>query len=306
MTTFTNKALLVEGMKNALHLIKTTTQNEQEFEDTFRQLLPVLKQEYQAIKTQPYTTTNQSELAKAQYEIVQSILDELDIKVSTPKKKTKVQPTNPKWDEEIIVVPRKVLFNNEELTFQGSEQNQEVVDTIMNNVAENFTVMRRGNAEDKSPKSKNAEINTNFKQPIPYVLIKRGDEIFVYERLSQGGESRLHNKLSLGVGGHINPVDDANFNDTLSINLQRELDEELTINSTESNLKYIGLINDDEDEVGKVHLGILAINELSPNAVVEVKEVDQLKGEWMSIEQLISAEVYERLENWSKIAVDIL
>ena len=109
MTTFTNKALLVEGMKNALRLIKTTTQNEVEFEDTFRHLLPVLKQEYLAIKTEPYTTDNQSELAKAQYDITKSILDELNVKIPTQKRKTKAQ-TNKVVEE---VVDEAVNTNDE-------------------------------------------------------------------------------------------------------------------------------------------------------------------------------------------------
>ncbi|RKJ71809.1 hypothetical protein D7X33_22015 [Butyricicoccus sp. 1XD8-22] len=210
-----------------------------------------------------------------------------------------------KWEEIILASPRNILFNNEELAFQGTEQRKEVVDTIINNLSNNYMSIRRGGTDDTTPKENNAEINTDFKQPIPYVLIKRGNEIYTYERLSGGGESRLHSKLSLGVGGHMNP-EQGTFNEVLMINLNRELEEELNIQSSTRNLQFIGLINDDLNEVGKVHLGILAILELSDDAEVSVREVEQLKGYWLSIDELKQEDAYSRLESWSQIAVDIL
>lgn len=213
--------------------------------------------------------------------------------------------TNPKWEEIILVAPRSQVFKNETLVFQGVETDSVRVTEITTAVGESLVSIRRGSLDDPTPKENNAEINTSFKQPIPYVLIKRGDEIFVYERLSQGGESRLHNKLSLGVGGHMNP-EEGNFNNQLMINLTRELEEELDIDSEDMDLDFIGLINDDENEVGRVHLGILAFLQLSNDAIVEVRETEQLRGFWSTIEELKQPENYDRLESWSQIAVDIL
>lgn len=213
--------------------------------------------------------------------------------------------TNKKWEEIILVASRNTLFNNESLTFQGTEQRKEVVDEIIGNLSESYISFRRGATTDPTPKENNAEINTYYKQPIPYVLIKRGNEIYTYERLSGGGEARLHSKLSLGVGGHMNP-EEGNFQEVLMINLNRELEEELNIQSSARNLQFIGLINDDLNEVGKVHLGILAILELSDDAIVNVREVEQLKGYWLTIEELKQSNTYDRLESWSQIAVDIL
>lgn len=213
--------------------------------------------------------------------------------------------TNKKWEEIILVASRNTLFNNESLTFQGTEQRKEVVDEIIANLSESYISFRRGATTDPTPKENNAEINTYYKQPIPYVLIKRGNEIYTYERLSGGGEARLHSKLSLGVGGHMNP-EEGNFQEVLMINLNRELEEELNIQSSARNLQFIGLINDDLNEVGKVHLGILAILELSDDAIVNVREVEQLKGYWLTIEELKQSNTYDRLESWSQIAVDIL
>ena len=90
------------------------------------------------------------------------------------------------------------------------------------------------------------------------------------------------------------------------INLNRELKEELNIQSSSRNLQFIGLINDDLNEVGKVHLGILAILELSDDATVAVREVEQLKGYWLTIDALKQYGTYDRLEPWSRIVVDIL
>lgn len=213
--------------------------------------------------------------------------------------------TNPKWEEIILVASRKEVFKDEVLAFQGVEQDPDNIDLIVNNLANNLQSMRRGALNDPTSKENNAEINTDFKQPIPYIMISRGDKIFVYERLSQGGESRLHNKLSLGVGGHMNP-EEGDFDKQLFINMNRELEEELIITTTSSTLVYTGLINDDENEVGRVHLGILGAMVLPINATVEVREVDQLRGFWLSIDDLKKPEIYDRLESWSQIAVDTL
>ncbi|QVY61114.1 hypothetical protein [Cytobacillus gottheilii] len=213
--------------------------------------------------------------------------------------------TNKKWEEIILVAPRNTVFNNESLAFQGTEQRKEVVEEIITNLSDSNTSFRRGATTDPTPKENNAEINTDYKQPIPYVLIKRCNEIYTYERLSGGGESRLHSKLSLGVGGHMNP-EEGNFQEVLMYNLNRELEEELNIQSSARNLQFIGLINDDLNEVGKVHLGILAILELSNDATVAVREVEQLKGYWLTIDELKQSCTYDRLEPWSQIAVDIL
>ena len=66
------------------------------------------------------------------------------------------------------------------------------------------------------------EVDPTYKQVIPYVLVTRGDEVFVMRRLKKGGETRLHGQLSLGVGGHINPVDDTAGHGALMAGLRRE------------------------------------------------------------------------------------
>lgn len=203
-----------------------------------------------------------------------------------------------KMDEMILVVPRDILFENEKLTFQGTLSEPELVNKISANIDRNFSAIRRGDAEE----------DPTLKQPIPYAIIRRGDKLFGYRRLEGGGEVRLHGKISLGVGGHMNdiPLLDS-FKTLLLENLQREIEEEININTTEDyELSIVGFINDDEDEVGRVHIGVLIVIDVDNEAEVTVKETDQLEGMWFTMNELLSEDIYGNLENWSKIAVDTL
>lgn len=203
-----------------------------------------------------------------------------------------------KMDEIILAAPRSDVFQNEMLTFQGVNSEDERIVNIMAQIEAHFFEIRRGDAEE----------DPRFKQPIPYVVIRRDDEVFVYERLAGGGESRLHNKLSLGFGGHMNPMEGAaSFSEVLKQNTDRELAEELYIREEDKqNIVTFGLINDDENDVGKVHIGILSALQLASAAQVEVKEKDQIAGRWMKLSELKEENVYQRLEAWSQFVADIL
>ncbi|AME05165.1 hypothetical protein NNG64_08565 [Bacillus siamensis] len=203
-----------------------------------------------------------------------------------------------KMDEIILAAPRSDVFQNETLTFQGVNSEDERIVKIMAQIEEHFSEIRRGDAEE----------DPRFKQPIPYVVIRRDDEVFVYERLAGGGESRLHNKLSLGFGGHMNPMEGAaSFAEVLKQNTDRELAEELHIlEEDKQNIVTLGLINDDENSVGKVHIGILSALQLASGAQVEVKEKEQIAGRWMKVNELKEEDVYQRLETWSQFVADIL
>lgn len=210
-----------------------------------------------------------------------------------------------KMDEIILVAKRDKVFDNEKEHFQGAV-NKNVhpysIGKIMKALGDNIETMRRGDAEE----------DATYKQPIPYAVIKQGDKYFGYTRLTGGGEARLHGAISLGVGGHMNEIEGMQmdtFDNVLLENLRRELNEELNIDYVDGgavrmDTEIIGLINDDTNEVGRVHLGILAFINVSENAIITVAETDQLEGRWYTAEEL--KENYERLENWSKIVADIL
>ena len=106
-----------------------------------------------------------------------------------------------------------------------------------------------------------AEEDPSYKQLIPYCVFRHGDDLFHYTRGSQQGEDRLHAKMSIGVGGHISTLDRDVSDEPYLAGMERELEEEVSI-ETGYNTQLVGMINDDETEVGKVHLGVVHVFEL--------------------------------------------
>lgn len=201
-----------------------------------------------------------------------------------------------KMEELIVVTPRSQVFPDESKAFQGLQHDPEMNQEILNRIEKDFGTMERGEAED----------NFAFKQLIPYCIITKGDQVFVYKRLSGGGDGRLHGKFSIGVGGHMNYTEETELLDLIGENLTREIEEEIRLDQGFSKAEVVGIINDDSDEVGEVHLGLLVVVEVPENTIVEVKEADTLEGLFVDIEKLKSEEYKNKLENWSKIALDVL
>lgn len=139
-----------------------------------------------------------------------------------------------------------------------------------------------------------AEISPQFRQIIPYVLIRNADDYFVYIRTPKQGEARLHHKVSLGIGGHINP------GQSLLEGLQRELDEEVWIGST-YDMQFIGIVNDDSTDVGRVHLGAAYVLD-TQGKDVKIKETDKMTGEWKPRGALRASR--DAMESWSQIVYD--
>jgi len=145
-----------------------------------------------------------------------------------------------------------------------------------------------------------AEYNFEHKQVIPYVIIRYRNNYLLLKRLSGQTEKRLHNKYSLGIGGHINP-DPSTAGDNIVIRgLYRELNEEVSVDE-HADLNFIGVINDESNNVSKVHLGLLyELQAKSP--VFRVLETEKMTGQWVAEEKL--SEFYEGLETWSQIVYD--
>ncbi|MFF5513985.1 NUDIX domain-containing protein [Staphylococcus capitis] len=200
-----------------------------------------------------------------------------------------------KFDEQIIVVPRKVLFNDEKNAFNGFLHKNNIKGKDIFNALSEYEVKRRGDMEEDS----------TFKQLISYCLLENEKgEILVYERLSGGGEERLHGQSSIGVGGHMNDVMGADsINEVLRVNAQRELEEEVGLAKEDSqNMEYLGFINDDNNEVGKVHMGIVFKITVSTTDV-EAKETDTLSIKWV---EKGSIESYDDFETWSALILQDL
>lgn len=213
-------------------------------------------------------------------------------------------------NETILVVERDLLFNGEKTQFQGALFSKDKVSNHLEIIAKNYKSMRRGNVDEKTFNAENcAERNEGFKQPIPYIVITKGDKFYVTERLEGGGESRLHGKLSMGIGGHMNPIEGyESFPELLHENTLRELNEELAVEDNDESIDIVmvGLINDDVNEVGKVHIGLLGKIELKDGQEVSIREVEQLKGAWYTLDELLSPDVFSRVESWGKIVVEAI
>ncbi len=149
-----------------------------------------------------------------------------------------------------------------------------------------------------------AETDPRFKQMVAYALFRHEGRYLAYARTSKGGEARLHNKLSMGVGGHINPVDGLTDSlHTYLAGMEREIREEITFSGTAKQQLY-AIINDDTNDVGSVHLGIVHLFELDGEQVAPNEKALAELG-FHTLEEL-KGPLYERLETWSAICVDAL
>ncbi len=145
-----------------------------------------------------------------------------------------------------------------------------------------------------------AEEDPSFKQLIPYVVVRDGERIFLMHRTDAGGDARLHGKASIGVGGHLNPVDDGA--DALMAGLRREWSEELDTD-WEPEFELIGFLNDDTNRVGAVHLGVVFSVDAAGRAV-DVRERDKLTGAFVDASEVVAR--WDRLETWSQLVAAAL
>lgn len=194
--------------------------------------------------------------------------------------------------EQVLVVPTSVFRDLG--YFQGfCDQVERYRGTLLD---PSHTVYRPRDAMEGDP---------SFKQLIPYVIFRwrspEGDRVFQYTRGKGQGESRLHRLKSIGVGGHIcsNDASDCRAYDQ---GMRRELDEELII-ETKFSSRCVGLINDDQNEVGRVHLGIVHVCEVERPAI-RAREVDLLDAGFFPIEEL--QRDIDQFETWSQICIGAL
>lgn len=150
-------------------------------------------------------------------------------------------------------------------------------------------------------------------QLIPYITLVRVKtrEIFCYYRGAAGNEARLHSKLSIGLGGHVDlaPASQSEF--SLRCLLEDEGKRELR---EEASVEYIGdlgfdaLLCDPMDAVGRVHIGLLSIAHLTEREIDGIRpEVGVVeRGTWMTLDALREPNTFARLEPWSRVALSVL
>lgn len=157
-----------------------------------------------------------------------------------------------------------------------------------------------------------AECDPTFKQVIPYVVLRRGNEFFRYQRTKKGGESRLHDRWSVGVGGHINPGDSVIDDDgtilpahtIYDLAMWRELEEEVSIKCDNESLYLppVALLYDPSDEVGRVHFGIVHILNVGFHRKLEFHDPALANGQFTGRFDLKNST--ENFEAWSKLVID--
>lgn len=200
-----------------------------------------------------------------------------------PQVQKAVEPTL--QEEHILVVKRSDLFYDE--SWHGIRQTDlaEYIDRIKK-------------LHSFQPRSL-MEVDPTYKQVIPYIVFTHDNRYFLMQRKSTASEQRLRNKMSLGIGGHMR-IEDMQSGDIVGW-ATREFEEEVTYSGT-FDVHMLGLLNDDSNEVGRVHVGLVMLFQGS-NSAISVKS--ELKsGRLVSLDEC--EEHYSSLESWSQMVFDML
>lgn len=184
------------------------------------------------------------------------------------------------YNESILVVKRNTFFNSEE--WQG------ILDVDYNK----YINIINKNKEFIS--REHAETNFNYKQIIPYLVFAFQDKLFLMQRKSTSSEQRLSNKFSLGIGGHIREEDITN--DSIIDWSKREFAEEIDYTGN-FQIKPIGIINDDSNDVGKVHIGFVFLLIGDSN---NIKVRSELKSGNLYTHQECE-KYFNNMESWSQL-----
>ena len=186
-------------------------------------------------------------------------------------------------DELVLIVPRDEVPGG--LDFTG------VVDRpfapVLAAVQGRGKFLPRGKVEEDPSK----------KQIIPYLVLRDGERIFLMKRTRAGGDERLHDRYTIGIGGHVNKGDA----DVLG-GLRREWREEIEADFVPE-FEPVGLLNDDSNPVGAVHLGLVYAADAGGRAVA-IRETHKLSGEFVAMSAV--AAVQDKLETWSALLFDFL
>lgn len=186
-------------------------------------------------------------------------------------------------EERVLVVPRAAIMDDE--GWLG----------IRTGGVAGFlaAVEREGRFEPRAA----MEADPGFKQVIPYLVLRDRERYFLMRRTRAGGDARLHDRWSIGVGGHVNPGDGG-----IAGGLRREWAEELVAGFV-PDFRLVGLLNDDTSDVGRVHVGAVYVAEAAGRPVA-IRETDKLSGAFATTAEV--AAVADELETWSRLVFDAL
>jgi predicted NUDIX family phosphoesterase len=186
-------------------------------------------------------------------------------------------------DEQVLVVPREALVPGDGWT---GVRPGDLAHALAVVERDGFFV-RRGDAE----------ADPSRKQVIPYLVLRDGERWFLMRRTRAGGDARLHDLWSIGVGGHLNPGDG-----DVAGGLRREWSEEL-VAAFEPEFEPVGLLNDDTTPVGSVHVGFVYVADAGGREVA-IRETDKLAGAFATTDEV--RKVRDGMETWSRLVFDAL
>lgn len=200
-----------------------------------------------------------------------------------------MSPGGASWrSEEVLVVPRADIFPDG--AWHGFIDAD--LDRYLTVVAERHQFRPRREVEE----------DPVFQQIIPYIVFRHGDRFLLTKRLKESSEKRLRHLYSLGVGGHINREDVTGDADPVLQGLRREFEEEVVYAGAVEE-RLLGLINDDSNDVSRVHLGV--VFELAGDrGEIEIRETGKLEGELLTLEEMKM--YYLDMESWSQLIYDHL
>jgi len=193
--------------------------------------------------------------------------------------------TKNKDDELVLVVPSKKLF--EKGVWQGLKKDN--LDYYVDLIKNNCQFKRRGDVET----------DPSFQQIIPYMVFSFENKFFAYKYLQKAGEQRLvNNNYQLGVGGHINPIDESKDKNILEAGMMREWEEEVNFKGNLLSKKLVGILNDDSAPVEQVHLG-LVYHFIGDTFDIQIKETDKMEGKLLEAKDLSADKIGHSV--WMKI-----
>ena len=194
-------------------------------------------------------------------------------------------------NKKLWVIKDKLISNAFEHDFSG-------IDTLIDDGEYSIPVRSFIRVKMEPMLRYKAEMDEKYRQIITYAVIKDKDNGNIFGTKRIGGDERLVGKISIGIGGHVEPPEG------LYEALYREIEEEVGVKVNQIHLcPFNGYVYSSDEPVSRVHVG-LVFTALVDKKYVKVLETDKLVGEWFSIEELTKAAVDGKLEGWSNIVLD--
>jgi predicted NUDIX family phosphoesterase len=213
-----------------------------------------------------------------------------------PTRPERIPPVSETHLERVLVVPTELFHRLGH--FQGFSGD---VDRYLGELLRPEHMSYRPRAE--------VEKDPSFKQLIPYVIFRHVDAaaaqtVFQYTRGSGMGEGRLHSKRSVGIGGHISLIDSVGNGSAnpYEEGMRRELEEEVAIDTPYA-AQCVGMINDDETDVGRVHLGVVHLFDVERPAV-HPRETEIIECGFRPVDAILSD--MTGFETWSQICMQAI